>query len=49
MSTVFHPQTDGQTDRIDQVIAAFLQCYCNYEKNDSAEMLSMAEYTYNNS
>jgi hypothetical protein len=49
MSTAFHPQTDGQTERINQVIEAYLRSYCNYEHNDWAEMLAMAEFTYNNS
>jgi hypothetical protein len=49
MSTAFHPQTDGQTERINQVIEAYLRSYCNYEQNDWAEMLGMAEFEYNNS
>ena len=49
MSTAFHPQTDGQTERINQVIEAYLRSYCNYEHNDWAEMLGMSEFAYNNS
>jgi hypothetical protein len=49
MSTAYHPQTDGQTERINQVIESYLQSYCNYEQNDWATMLAMAEYAYNNS
>ena len=49
MSTAYHPQTDGQTERINQVIEAYLRSYCNYEQNDWASMLAMAEYAYNNS
>jgi len=49
MSTAYHPQTDGQTERINQVIEAYLRSYCNYEPNDWASMLAMAEYAYNNS
>ena len=49
MSTAFHPQTDGQTERINQVIVAYLRSYCNYEQNDWAEMMGMAEFAYNNS
>ena len=42
-----HPQSDGQTERINQVIESYLRSYCNYEQNDWASMLAMAEYTYN--
>ena len=48
MSTAFHPQTDGQTERMNQLIEAHLGAYCNFEQNDWAEMLPMAEYAYNN-
>jgi len=49
MSTAYHPQTDGQTERMNQVIEAYLRSYCNYEQNDWPEMLATAEYAYNNS
>jgi len=49
MSTAYHPQTDGQTERINEVIESYLRSYCNYEQNDWASMLAMAEYAYNNS
>jgi hypothetical protein len=49
MSTAYHPRTDGQTERINQVIESYLRSYCNYEQNDWASMLAMAEYAYNNS
>jgi len=45
MSTAFHPQMDGQSERIDQVIEAYLRLYCNYEQNDCAEMLAIVEST----
>lgn len=49
MSTAFHPQTDGQSERINQTIEAYLRIFCNFEQNDWVEVLPMAEYTYNNS
>jgi len=49
MSTAYHPQTDWQTERINQVIESYLRSYCNYKQNDWASMLTMAEYAYNNS
>ena len=48
-STAFRPQTDGQTERINQTLEYYLRQYCNYEQNDWYEMLPLAEYSYNNS
>ena len=47
-STAFHPQTDGQTERTNQVIEAYLRSFFNKEQNDWCELLTMAEYAYNN-
>jgi len=49
MSIAYHPQTDGQTEGINQVIESYLCSYRNYEQNHWASMLAMAVYTYNNS
>jgi hypothetical protein len=48
MSTTYHQQTSGQTERIDHVFETYLECYSNYEQNDSASMLAIAQYVYNN-
>ena len=34
LSTVFHPQTDGQTKRQNSIIEAYLQAFVNFEQND---------------
>jgi transposase InsO family protein len=31
MSTSFQPKTDGQTERVNQTIEAFIRSYCSYE------------------
>ena len=49
MSTAFHPQTDGQTERVNQSIEPYLRTFCNYEQDNWSEMLPMGEYAYNNS
>jgi len=47
-STAYHPQTDGQTERVNQELKKYLRLYCNYRQNDWAEWLSIAEFSYNN-
>ena len=37
LSTAYHPQTDGQTERINQEIGTFLQHYMNYQQDDWTE------------
>ena len=49
LSTAFHPQTDGQTERQNQTLEHYLRCYCNYRQDDWVARLAMAEFTYNNS
>jgi hypothetical protein len=48
-STAFHPQTDGQTERVNQVLEQYLRMYVDYNQSNWAGMLDLAEFTYNNS
>lgn len=48
-STAFHPQTDGQTERVNQVLEQYLRHYCNDLQNDWTSYLDLAEFAYNNS
>ena len=47
-STAYHPQTNGQTERVNQEPKQYLRLYYNYRQNDGAEWLSIAEFSYNN-
>ena len=46
-STAYHPQTDGQTERMNQEIEQYLRLFINYRQNDWANWLSLAEFSYN--
>ena len=48
-STAFHPQTDGQTERLNSVPEQYLRIYTNYQQSDWARLLPMAKFAYNNS
>jgi hypothetical protein len=48
LSLAFHPQTDGQTERVNQVLEQYLRCTINYQQDDWMEYLSLAEFAYNN-
>ena len=48
LSTAFHPQTDGQTERKNSTMEAYLRAFVNFEQNNWARPLPMAEFAYNN-
>jgi hypothetical protein len=48
LSTAFHVQTDGQTEHVNAILEQYLRGYCHYQQDDWAELLSMAEFAYNN-
>ncbi|EUC53577.1 Transposon Tf2-1 polyprotein, putative [Rhizoctonia solani AG-3 Rhs1AP] len=47
-STAYHPRTDGQTERINQILEAYLRCYTSYQQDDWVDYLPLAEFAYNN-
>lgn len=49
MSTAFHPQTDGQTERTNRTLEEMLRSYVNTHHNDWDKHLPMLEFAYNNS
>jgi hypothetical protein len=49
MSTAFHPQTDGQTERQNQTLQEYLRSFCTTCQTKWAAKLPIAEFAYNNS
>jgi len=49
MSTAFHSQTNGQTERLNQTIEAYLRAFIGKKQNDWVRLLPMAEFAYNHS
>ncbi|SJL01337.1 uncharacterized protein ARMOST_04657 [Armillaria ostoyae] len=47
-STTFHPQTDGQTERVNQEIEKYLQIFVNFQQDDWADWLLLTEFAHNN-
>ena len=48
MSTAYYPQTDGQTERVNQVLEQYLRCYVDYNLSNWLDLLPSAEFAYNN-
>jgi hypothetical protein len=48
MSTAFHPETDGQTERLNAVMEQYLRGYVSYQQDDWVKWLPMAEFSANN-
>lgn len=48
LSTAFHPQTDGQTERQNQTLEHYLRVYCTEQQTNWIQLLPMAEFAYNN-
>lgn len=49
MSTAFHPQTDGQTERTNAILEQYLRTFMNYQQDNWVSLLPLAEFSYNNS
>ena len=48
LSSVYHPQTDGQTERVNQDLETYIRMFCTHQQDDWANWLHLAEFAYNN-
>ncbi|KAI7967784.1 hypothetical protein MJO29_001061 [Puccinia striiformis f. sp. tritici] len=49
LSTAYHPESDGQTERVNQILEQYLRMFVNYQQDDWSSWLPLAEFAYNNS
>ena len=47
-STAWHPQTDGQTECVNQELDQYLRLFVNKRQDDWYNLLPMAEFQHNN-
>lgn len=47
-SSTAYPQTDGQTERINQEVEQYLRVWCHHRQDNWADRLALAEFNYNN-
>jgi len=47
ISSAYHPQTDGQSERTNQWVEQFLRIYTNGTQTDWSNWLPIAQYTHN--
>jgi len=47
-STAYHPETDGQTERVNQILEQYIRLYVNYQQDNWRSLLPFAEFAYNN-
>ncbi|MBW0516927.1 hypothetical protein O181_056642 [Austropuccinia psidii MF-1] len=48
-SADYHPEGDGQTERVNQILEHYLQMYVSYHQDDWNTWLPPAEFSYNDS
>ena len=48
-SSAHHPETDGQTERINAILEQYLRAFMNFAQDDWVDWLPLAEFASNNS
>jgi hypothetical protein len=49
MSSAYHPQSDGQSERVNQCLETYLRCFVHSCPRKWLQWLSLAEFWYNSS
>lgn len=49
LTSSFHPQANGQTERTNQSLEQYLRHFVNHEQDNWSELLTFAEFAFNNS
>ena len=44
----YYPEANGQAEWTNQMLEQYLRVYCNYQQDNWSELLSLAEFAYNN-
>jgi len=47
LSTAYHPQTDGETERVNQEIEQYLQVFCNFQQDNWSHLIPFMEFAHN--
>jgi hypothetical protein len=48
MSTAYHPQTDGQTEHVNQELEGYLHIFTSRRQDDWDDLLPLGEFSHNN-
>ena len=49
LSTAYHPQTDGQSEALNQIVEDYLCAYTSEDQTVWAKLLPLTQFAYNNS
>ena len=48
LTSGYHPESNGQTERVNQILEQYLRCFINYQQTDWVDLLPLPEVAYNN-
>src|ERR1700749_1278773 len=47
LSSAYHPQTDGESERVNQELEQYLRAFCNGDQTNWSKLLGTAEFAHN--